>query len=227
MGEEILEDINDDLEEAMEDILDESLDDFSEDVFEEDLDDDFENDDDKKKQSIFKKLLGKISDLFKKILGSKKLIIISVAGLILLLLIVLGGLLLFLSGEEEGLQDLQPNAQVEGSTGLQPGKEEIVFEDIVDLEPFERIALKSSSSMRLVSITMSLELSDHRYRKQVYSLEERIRKIVTDQVSEMTWLELRNPEGKIMLKYNLLKRINSIFPQATIRNIYFTYFVMQ
>ncbi len=103
----------------------------------------------------------------------------------------------------------------------------MVFEDIIELEPFERIRLKSSSTMSLISMNLSLELIDHQYRKQVFSMEERIRKIITGQVEEMTWLELRNPEGKIMLKYNLLKRINSIFPKAMVRNIYFTNFIMQ
>ena len=58
-------------------------------------------------------------------------------------------------------------------------------------------------------------------------MEGRIREIITNQLEEMMWLELRNPEGKIILKYNLLKRMNAIFPKLTVRNIYFTYFIMQ
>jgi flagellar FliL protein len=58
-------------------------------------------------------------------------------------------------------------------------------------------------------------------------MEDRIRTIVTQQVGTMTWLELRNPEGKIMLKYNLLKRINAVFPKPMVHNIYFTTFIMQ
>ena len=104
---------------------------------------------------------------------------------------------------------------------------EIIFEDIIELEPFERIRLKTNSAMGLVSLNISLELSDHRYRKQVYSMEDRIRKIIIGQVREMRWLELRNPEGKIHLKYELLKRLNSIFPKVMVRNIYFTNLIMQ
>ena len=103
----------------------------------------------------------------------------------------------------------------------------IVFEDIVELEPFERIPLKSSSTMGLVSMNLSLELADPKFREQIYTMESRIRDIIKSQLQEMTWLELRNPEGKILLKYNFLERINSIFPQLLVRNIYFTHFIMQ
>ena len=106
-------------------------------------------------------------------------------------------------------------------------EQEIIFEDIVELEPFERIPLKSSSTMGLISMNLSLELTDPRYKKQIFTMEGRIREIITNQLEEMMWLELRNPEGKIILKYNLLKRINAIFPKLTVRNIYFTYFIMQ
>jgi len=58
-------------------------------------------------------------------------------------------------------------------------------------------------------------------------VEDKIRQIVTTQAEGMSWLELRNPEGKIMLKYDLLKRINSIFPETVVRNIYYTNFLMQ
>jgi flagellar FliL protein len=105
--------------------------------------------------------------------------------------------------------------------------EEIVFEDIVALEPFERIPLKVNSAMGLISLDISLELMDHRYRKQVVSMQDRIRKIIIGQVREMKWIELRTPEGKIQLKYELLKRINSIFPKVMVRNIYFTNLIMQ
>ncbi len=81
--------------------------------------------------------------------------------------------------------------------------------------------------MGLINLDISLELMDHRYRKQVVSMQDRIRKIIMGQVREMRWLELRAPEGKIQLKYELLKRINSIFPKVMVRNIYFTNLIMQ
>lgn len=95
------------------------------------------------------------------------------------------------------------------------------------LEPFERIPLKSGSTMGLISLDIALELTDHRYRKQVYTVQDRLNRVVESKVREMTWLELRSPEGKIRLKYELLRQMNSIFPKVTIRNIYFINFLMQ
>lgn len=104
---------------------------------------------------------------------------------------------------------------------------EVVFEDIIVLAPFERIQMKETSDMKQISLSISLETTDSRYKKQVSAMEEMIRKIIQDQVSKMTWLELRNPEGKIQLKYELLKQINAVFPQVMVRNLYFTHFLMQ
>ena len=171
----------------------------------------------------------------KRLLGSKKrlLLILGIGGV--LMGILAGGWVFFFRGAPEqgplanGESAMEDNRASSGSgESGQPGQiEEIVFEDIVVLEPFERIGLKTNSAFGSVILDVSLELMDHRYRKQVVSVEDRIRKIIMGQVREMRWLELRNPQGKIQLKYALLKRINSIFPKVMVRNIYFTNLIMQ
>tara|TARA_B100000614_G_scaffold240556_1_gene241013 strand:+ start:163 stop:753 length:591 start_codon:yes stop_codon:yes gene_type:complete len=149
-----------------------------------------------------------------------------------IVLIVLGGgagaLFFFFSGDDEAEMALVPETVQEIS--IQEAldkKDEMIFEDVVVLAPFVRIPLRGSSAMGMISLNISLELTDHRYRKSVVTMEDRIRKIVTQQVREMTWLELRHPQGKIELKYALLKRMNGIFPKVMIRNVYFTNFLMQ
>jgi len=188
--------------------------------------DSVENDlEEPEKESVKTGLVGKIKEFVKKIFGSKKSIIIIAVSFVLFIGLCAGAWFLFFkSTPEDEPNNIVAEQMVEGTASRE---QEIVFEDIVELEPFERIPLKTSSSMGLLTINLSLELTDQRYRKQIFTMEERIREIITSQVQEMTWLELRNPEGKIILKYNLLKRINSIFPKLTIRNIYFTYFIMQ
>lgn len=173
------------------------------------------------------KIFFKMKLFLKKVLGSRKaIILIAVSFILLISFIVVKGL--FFSkekGKED--QDFQKQMTAESiKTRVVPQKE-AVFEDIVDLEPFERIPLKQGSTKAFISINLSVELTDPRYREEVYAKEEQIREIIKAQAQEMTWLELRNPEGKIMLKYNLLKQINSIFQKLTVRNIYFTNFIMQ
>ena len=158
---------------------------------------------------------------------SKKLVIIGI-----ICLLILGGgagaFLFFFSGEDEVEEAVVPETVPEIS--IQEAldkKDEMVFEDVVVLAPFVRIPLRGTSAMGMISLNISLELTDHRYRKSVVTMEDRIRKIVTQQVREMTWMELRHPQGKIELKYALLKRMNGIFPKVMIRNVYFTNFLMQ
>jgi len=208
LADDILEEMDDDFDDdSMEDILNDTLEDSLDQI------DDAEN------KSSKKKVLVRVKEFFKRIFGSKKVIIIIVVSLILLTGLIIGAWLFLFKESPKEDQDVQNIIPIQ--------QEEVVFEDIVELEPFEHIKLKAGSTMAWININLSLELIDHRYRKQVYTMEDKIRKIITGQIEEMTWLELRNPEGKIILKYNLLKRINSIFPTATVRNIYFTNFIMQ
>ncbi len=170
-------------------------------------------------------LPGKTGRVFKNIFKSKKSIIIIAVFFVLLIDIGVGAWFFFIkAGPKEEQAIVVVEKKIEETAAQEQG---IIFEDIVELEPFERIPLKSSSTMGLISMNLSLELIDPRYKKQIFTMEGRIREIITSQLEEMAWLELRNPEGKIILKYNLLKRINAIFPKLTVRNIYFTYFIMQ
>ena len=105
--------------------------------------------------------------------------------------------------------------------------DETVFTDIVSLEPFERLLLKGSSAMAHVNMALALELIDPDIRQQLDFMTDRIHAIVQDQVRRLTWLELRTPEGKIQLKYNLLTQINSLFSAPVVRNVYFTKFLMR
>ena len=235
MADDILDDLEDEFEDDVEDILGETslddpesdMDDFESDdmgdetLEEEDLEDSALSD---KKISI-KQLLSKVEAKIPGKLKTRKALIILAVSLLIFFVLIVGLLFFFTGGGEKEEQIVEQNQAAIGQTSIQ--QQEIIFEDIVELEPFERIKLKTSSTMGLISLNISLELTDGRYRRQIYSMEDRLRNIVESQVAEMTWLELRNPEGKIRLKYELLKRMNALFPKATVRNIYFTYFIMQ
>ncbi len=168
--------------------------------------------------------------LVKRLVGTKKKLIFILLIAIVLMGILAGVWLLFFGGSDEDKGVSNGSAtenRVLNKSDKSDQIEEIVFEDIVKLEPFERIRLKGNSAFGFVSLDVSLELLDHRYRKQVVSMEDRIRKIIMGQVREMRWIELRTSEGKIQLKYDVLKRINSLFPKVIARNVYFTNLIMQ
>ena len=166
-----------------------------------------------------------------RILGSKKKLVLVILIGIFVTSTMAGIWFFFFKGStQDSASSMETKATQESVQAVLDNTDkidEIIFEDIVELEPFERIQLKGNSAMGLISLKISMELTDHRYRKQMYSMQDRIRKIVMGQVGEKGWPELRNPEGKIKLKYELLTRINSIFPKVMVRNIYFTEFIMQ
>ncbi|MCP3941206.1 MAG: flagellar basal body-associated FliL family protein [Desulfobacteraceae bacterium] len=168
----------------------------------------------------------------KKLLGAKKKLVL-ISGIILFFVVILGVVgSLFFGGSPEDSNvsndiSVTQAARVSGGSVKTDIITTIVFENIIELEPFERIRLKSNSVMGLVSLDLSMELIDLSYKEQVVSMQEKIRKIIIGQVREMRWLELRNPEGKIHLKYELLKKFNALFPKVMVRDIYFTNLIMQ
>jgi len=162
--------------------------------------------------------------------GKKKLIII-----LLLFLLLLGGIgtgvfFFLFSDKEEEIHEQPVGEDVVTEESIQAALEDqgkAIFEDIVQLEPFEQIFLKQDSNMPYISLGIALEMMEPGFRRQVYTMEPRIRKIIETQVRQMRWMELRSPKGKLKLKFALLNRINQIFPKVAIRHIYFTNFIMQ
>jgi len=224
LADDILDELDEDFDDDMSDVLEEGIEDEAED---DDAQAEAENDKEADSSSRSTRVVTTVKRLLQKMTGSPKVILILAAGIITLICItVVLWLFVFNSSPDDLLQPVQETQQT--SVSDIPEEEiAIPFEDIVELEPFERIKLKTSSTMGMVTLHLSLELIDAGDRKQIYSMEDRIRNIVTQQLGNTTWLELRNPEGKIILKYNILRRINAIFPNATVRNVYFTYFLMQ
>ena len=164
------------------------------------------------------------------VLGKKKLIII-----LLLFLLLLGGIgtgvfFFLFSDKEEEVPEQPVGENVVTEESIQAALEDqskTIFEDIVQLEPFEQIFLRQNSNMDYISLGIALEMMDPGFRRQVYTMGPRIRKIIETQVRQMRWMELRSPQGKLKLKFALLNRINQIFPKVAIRHIYFTNFIMQ
>ncbi len=171
---------------------------------------------------ITKLLVGgfhRLAGLFPK----KKWIWMGVAALVLLGLAGGVGYFVFTPGAEE--VDPPPDPAQEAVEA--PAVSQPIFEDIILLEPFGQIRLAGGSAMKFASVEISLELMDVEFRRQVFSKTDRIREIVLSQFGEMPWMDLRSTGGKIRVKYELLRRINAVFPRPMVRNLYFTNFIMQ
>ncbi len=161
-----------------------------------------------------------------RLFSSRKLLL--AGGMATILVIVILGAWFFFAGNDKEKTEVRAT-ETRNEDGIKREFSEVqdVFEDVVALAPFEMVRLKAGSSMKYVDMHIALETSDPALVPEVNEETARIRHIVKAAAGEMTWFELRNPQGKIRMKYELIKRINSLFPRVVIRNLYFTYFIMQ
>lgn len=173
-------------------------------------------------------LIVKVKQKLKVFSISKKVLMISLVAILLISGLTVGGVL-FLKKKPEKVQEAhdqieQKKEEVKIESHLPKGPE---FNDIVTLKSFEHLLLKEDSDMKAIRLSLSLELFDSRDKQKVEAAQEKIGQIIEQKMKQMTWQDLRDVEGKIKLKYDLLKQINAIFPEIMIRNIFFTNFIMQ
>ncbi len=161
-----------------------------------------------------------IKGLFKKFpkkLITKKIIVIA-AMVFIILSIAIIVVIFFLKSDDNADVDSQPDV-------IKFTK--VDYKNILTLKPFIWIALNKDSYMHKVSIDITLELVSNDKIKIVTARQSDIRNIVRKIAGEMRWMELRNPEGKIKFKYILIRKINSLFPDIIVRNLYLTHFIMR
>ncbi len=168
--------------------------------------------------------------LFKKLLTLKMIIIYCIV-----FVLVAGGLFslwfFFLEGSDKAsLDKAKQAAQTVQAEKNGEKKNKPRFKNIVELAPFVKIKLKPSGNFFLITMGIALQLADNNMRQVIEADKSIIRTIITHETEKMTWSVLRNPEGKLKLKYNLIKTINSALSKssnAKINNLYFTNFIMQ
>ncbi len=157
--------------------------------------------------------------------GKLKLIII-----ILLLLIILGvlggaGYMMFLKPKPE---ETAENAPAKKSAA--PKKEKKEGTGIGMLYPLENfiVNMADSGGTRYLRVTLQLELDDT--KKFVEALDMRkpqLRDAILTVLASKRYEEVSSAQGKLILKQELLRRLNSLITEGSIVNIYFTEFVAQ
>jgi flagellar basal body-associated protein FliL len=166
-----------------------------------------------------------IKGLIKKIppikgLFKKKLIIIIASSLVLISLLIFA-LFFFLQSDGD-------ESKAENDSGVENMQiNNVDYENIVVLKQFKWIALHDRSFMEKLSVNISLELISKDKLDLVETHRKEIRASVRSTAAEMRWMELRSPEGKLNFKYIVIKKINSLFPDIVIRNLYLTHFIMR
>ncbi len=149
--------------------------------------------------------------------GKKKLIIIIVAVLVLL---VGGGVgaFLFLGGEEKKLSPEEEQAELERQA-KQVGP-------MVNIDTFIVNILDDEES-RYLKAALTIEVDKPETSMEVTERMPQIKDAILLLVGNKTFGELRDLQGKIQLRAELINRINSVLIKGKVKRIYFTDFVVQ
>ncbi len=104
---------------------------------------------------------------------------------------------------------------------------QIDYDNIIVLKPFIWIQLNENSHMNSISINIVLEVISKDMTDIVEANRNDIRTLIRNVTGTMRWMELRKPEGKLKYKYILINKINSLFSDVVIRNLYLTHLIMR
>ena len=151
--------------------------------------------------------------------GSKmKLIIIIVA--VLVVLIGIGvGVFLFMGGEEEEkLSPEQEQAELE--------KQARAVGPMVNIETFI-VNIIDDEESRYLKASITVEVNTPEATMEIAQRMPQIKDAILLLVGNKTYGELRDLQGKIQLRAELLNKINSILLNGKVKRIYFTDFVVQ
>ncbi len=148
--------------------------------------------------------------------GKKKLIIIIAA--VLLLIGVGAGVFLFIGGEEEKLSPEEEQAALE--------KQAKQVGPMVSIETFIVNILDDEES-RYLKAAITIEASNQEAAMELNERMPQIKDAVLLLVGNKTFDELRDMQGKIQLRAELINRLNGILVKGKVKRIYFTDFVVQ
>lgn len=148
----------------------------------------------------------------KKGFGKKKLIIIAAVAIVVL---IGGGFFaytMFFSGKDKAADGQQKAEKSKVKTAMMP------------LEPF---ILNLAEHGRFLKLTIQLELNDAATQPAVTEKIPQLRDAIITLVSSKSAESLSSPEGKFLLKDEILLRANQAIGKDVFKNLYFTEFVMQ
>jgi len=157
--------------------------------------------------------------------GALKLIII-----VLLLLIILGVLggaayMMFLKPKSDATAEVQPTKKA-----AVPKKEIKEGGGIGALYPLENfiVNMADTGGTRYLRVTLQLELDDTKKFAEALDMRKpQLRDAILTVLASKRYEEVSSAQGKLILKQELLRRLNSLVTEGTIVNIYFTEFVAQ
>ncbi len=150
--------------------------------------------------------------------GSKKKLMIIIAAVILLAIIG-GGAAFFLMGDKEERPDPEAEAAAMAANAKMIGP-------MVKIDTFI-VNILDDDENRYLKAAITLEVDVPTTADEINSRLPQLQDAILLLVGNKTFSELRDMQGKMQLRAELLNRINEILSKGKVKRIYFTDFVVQ
>lgn len=153
--------------------------------------------------------------------GNKNLIIIGILGVLLLGAI---GVAAYMMGKANA-----PATEQEGQTAkdtLPANGTKVLSGLMVEIEPFI-VNILDVQGTRYLKASITLEVDSEPAMQEATERMPQIRDAVLLLISNKTFSEMSDLQGKLQLRAELMAKINSFFRRGKVQKIYFTEFVVQ
>jgi flagellar FliL protein len=154
--------------------------------------------------------------------GGNKMMIIMIAVMVILLIAV--GVAAFLFGARMGAKE-QANNNVPVETEEQAP--ENMPGPLVEVQEFIINILDNDENTRYLKAAMTLEVDSEETVTEVTARMPQIRDTILLLMGNKTFDELRDLQGKLQLRAEMLRSINKVLSSGKVNNIFFTEFVVQ
>lgn len=160
-----------------------------------------------------------------------KLIIILV---VVLVLLVGGGLAAYLflfkskGGQEAGAHtEEKAPAKEEKKAGDKEKKKGEKTKTVVYSMGAIIVNLADQGVQRYLKVQIAVELDNPKLEEEVKKREPQIKDIIISVLSSKTVSDVNNPQGKIALKQEIIKRANMVLTEGEITDLFFSEFIVQ
>ena len=150
--------------------------------------------------------------------GNKKLIIIIVVAVVLLAAIGGGAAFFMLSGKDK-TSDPEAEAAAMASKAKQVGP-------MVNISAFV-VNILDDEENRYLKAALTIEVDSQAAADEIDARMPQVQDAILLLVGNKTFGELRDMQGKMQLRAELINRVNEILTKGKVKRIYFTDFVVQ
>jgi flagellar FliL protein len=155
--------------------------------------------------------------------SKKNLILFAILGVVLLGAV---GVAAYMMGKAKAPAE-QPPTQAQAGTGAVPASGTKVLSGLmVEIEPFV-VNILDDQGTRYLKAAITLEVDSEAAIQESTDRMPQVRDAILLLISNKTFSEMSDLQGKLQLRAELMSKINSFFRKGKVQKIYFTEFIVQ